>query len=316
MNITASFFTNSYNRLPLLKNLIHSFEICNVSHNVEWIITDYGSIDGSRSFLRSYAKNASYPVTLVFGDERKYFQKLSITPVDQRVKTWAILRKYRNDARKQSRGRYIFDVGSDHQFVRKADFIGEVDNVLSHRKRIVGYDDVSCITTFGYFRGRLDKVNNARSQEYNSDEVPYFVATKKQYVDYGVMKKATIERVGPFLELTQIRRNTKEMEMWMRGDAAVFPEPEYEKRCASMNLHRLFIKYPFTVSFTNDRAKEIIEQPDARPTPIEKIWTTEELLQTFGWLQRPLSSEEICGLLAPSRIERSIARIQARFSLM
>lgn len=298
----ATFFTNSYNRLPLIKNLLRSFELCNQSREIEWVITDYGSTDGSRQWLTTYAANAAWPVKLIFGDEQEYFARLRVTPVNRRARLETILRKFRNDARAAATGQYLFDIGSDHQFIRPADFVAEAAGVFKHRARAIGHNDISGVIVFGYFRWRLNKPNNERGQEQASDSVPYYLAKEKAYVDYSVMRRQEVEKIGPFLELADLVPGTSQMDWWQAGNHL---EMEYMDRCEKFQLRRAFLKYPFLVSFRNNEAQELVNTLQESKDLIVPIWTLNEMQQKFGWLSRPISSEELCRSLAPSLLERS-----------
>ncbi len=301
--MNATFFTNSYNRLPLIKNLLRSFELCNRSTAVEWVVTDYGSTDGSREWLSQYAKSLTVPMRLHFEDEQEYFQKLRVGNVDRRARREAILRKFRNDSRRLARGKYIFDIGSDHQFIRPADLVAEVEAVFRHRQSVTGQADLSGVIVFGYFRWRLDKPNNRRGAEQNSDAVPYYVAEEKAYVDYSVMRRREVDKLGPFVELAEVVPGSSLMGWWQAGSHL---EMEYMDRCAQQGLHRAFLKYPQLLSFRNHEAAELVSQPASQDSElIVSLWTIEEMEKKFGWLGRPISSEELDRSLSPSILERS-----------
>lgn len=298
----ATFFTNSYNRLRLMQNLLRSFETCVQSRDVEWVITDYGSTDGSREYLTEYAKQSSVPVRLILGDEQEFFRALPLEQIDRRARTETILRKYRNQARRAAGGDYLFDVGSDHQFIRAGDIVAEVEEVFRHCEHAVGRQDLSGVIAFGYFRWRLTKPNNAREAEASAGGVSYFVAKEKSYVDYSVMQRATAERVGPFLELGELGDNPARLTWWKNGNHL---EMEYMERCEKLGLKRAFLKYPWLVTFTNAEAEQISELKRPANELIAPIWALSNMMARFGWLGRPVSSEELRGIMAPSMFERS-----------
>lgn len=305
----VTFYTNSFNRLPLLKNLLRSFEVCNEHPHVEWVITDYGSTDGSREFLTQYAQAAAFPVKIILGDETQYFASLRLPTLDRRTRFEAILRKYRNDARAAAQGELLFDVATDHQFIRQGNWVEEVLSIFKHRQAFVGADDISGIVPFGYFRWRLNKPNNQRHAVQNSEGAAYYVAREKAYVDYSVMKKTTAEVVGPYFELTKLAVDPVLIDKWYANDATLHPESEYAGRCHERGLKRVFMKYPFLVTFKNqDVAKLVKATGDSLVVP---LWSLEHMRATFGYLDRPVSSDELCRPVASSIISKSARLWQA-----
>lgn len=295
MSVSATFYTNSFNRLPLLKNLFRSFEVCNENKDVEWVVTDYGSQDGSKEWLEAYKKKATFSVKLILGDEGEYFNRLEIPDLDRRTRFEAILRKYRNDAIAEAEGDLVFDVATDHQFVRKGDWVKDAQEVFRHREQVVGKDDLSGIIAFGYFRWRLDKRNNRRSEEQNSSRIPYYLAIQKAYVDYMVMKRSRLQQIGPYFELTAIKKDTDELDRWQRKDDSLRPETEYSLRCEKLNLKRAFLKYPILASLKNDELDKTMKAVgDAGDDGlIMPVYDRFELPRRFWNIERPVSSEEI-----------------------
>jgi glycosyltransferase involved in cell wall biosynthesis len=313
----VSFYTNSYNRLLLLKNLLKSFELCNQHPNVEWIITDYGSTDGSREFIQKYSEKSDFRVKYLFADENDYFSsidKLGI-PIDDRWwKFRALLAKYRNDAKELSQGEYIFDVGSDHQFIRRGLWIEEVIEIFRNREEAVGKDDISCIVNYGYPRWRYEKPNNARSEEKNTESVPYYMVREKVYVDYGVMKRSTLERIGKFLEPSGLQEGTIQMNMWKEKNAAIQPEAEYERRCRQAGLKRVFMKYPILGSFKNDEQATVLQLAQDRGSELlASLWTMEDIEKRFNRLKRPVSSDELGVILPRGAMRWWLDRVKDKF---
>lgn len=289
-----SFHANSYNRLPLLKNLLASFEQCCLYQNVEWVITDFGSTDGSRQWLSQYAQHSLIPVKLLFEDEQEYFKQIRCRglPIDSRwARFRAILGHYRNCARAAATGEIFFDVAEDHQFIRQGSWIDEVLNIWHHRQETSGKDDISGIVAYGYYRWRLDKKNNTRGPVQYTRSVPYYVAQEKTYVDYSVMKRVTFERLGPYLTPLSIPLPSSAAAMWVAEDDAIQPETEYERRCRQAGLVRVFMKYPILASFPNESQTELSAPADGQL--IAPLWTLAELEETFGHYKRPVSSEEL-----------------------
>ena len=61
-----TYHANTFNRIHFLKNLLLSFETCNVREDFEWIITDYGSTDGTRDFLSEFSSKNKFMTFLRF----------------------------------------------------------------------------------------------------------------------------------------------------------------------------------------------------------------------------------------------------------
>ena len=95
----VSFLVNSFNRLALLQNLFRSFEICCERPDIEWVISDFGSTDGSREFIEQLSTSKSFDVRYAFEDENAYFDTVRAKglPVDTpwRRKV-AILGRFKN----------------------------------------------------------------------------------------------------------------------------------------------------------------------------------------------------------------------------
>lgn len=303
-----TFYTNSFNRRRLLQNLLRSFEACNQYPKVEWIITDFGSTDGSREWLQNYAAQAAFPLQTIFADENDYFASLALPTLDRRTKLWSILRWYRNQARDSAHGNYYFDVATDHQFIRRGHWMKEIFDVFAHREQTVGKDDLACVMPLGYFHWRLNKPNNRRENEQPSASVPYYMACAKGYVDYSVMKRATAEKIGPYWETTQLADKPEMIKRWYGLDPALQPETQYCRRAEALGLKRAFLKYPITISFRNRDVSTLVAT-HTEPDLIIPLWTLEEIQAQFGRLRRPVSSEELCRTPLPALFERSLARL-------
>lgn len=282
----VSFQVNSYNCLARLRNLLKSFELCNEYPNVEWIITDYGSGDGSRDFIRDYARSSGFPVKAIFSDEEEYFERFRQKGlfIDSRwAKFRAILGKYRSEARRAAAGELLYDMSDDHQFIRKGNWVEEILDIYRHREATVGRDDIAGIVAYGYMKVRLGKLNNVLLPITNEEATPYFVAREKSYVDYVFMKRSTAAAVGEYFDPLTLRPGTAEGKRWAAQDDFMQPEAEYERRCRRLGLKRVFMKYPMAVAFPNNI--ESVSCP---------IWSLEEMKRQFGYLNRPVSSDELC----------------------
>ncbi len=287
----VTFCVNSYNRLPLLRNLLRSFEACNVYPKVEWVAVDYGSTDGSREFLREFEKSAPFPVKLVIEDANHY-------PT--------IFGRFRNDARQVADGQFFVEVPEDQQFISRRDWVSECMQVFDHRRLVSGQNDLSCIVAYGYPRWRLDKSNNALHPQEHVDGVPYFIAKQKAYVDYHIMPRETYERVGPYLEPPEFDRRSPLWGKWLALDPEVRPEQDYERRCAALGLRRAFLKYPALVSFPNGYRTVLNLESDGLAAP---LWSRDELERRFSELDRPVSSDDLAPEQCASREHKSTWRL-------
>lgn len=290
----VSFHINSFNKLFLLKNSLRSFDVCNEYPNVELIIADYGSRDGSREFIIEYARKSNFLVKYIFDDENTYFNQVKKRgiPIESKwARFTAMMGKYRNEIFKITKGEYIFDIADDHQFIRKGPWIEEIFEIFQHRKTKIGWDDIACIVPLGYYRYRLDKPNNAMCLIENEKSVPYYVAKEKSYVSYSVVKKSFRDKLGKFFDPIDLKPNTPQMKMWRREDPGIFAEASYQKRCQEMGLKRIFMKYPIEISFPNS-IHHTLKMKDKEF--IIPLWTLEDMKKKFGKLDRPISSEELC----------------------
>jgi len=289
----VSFTVNTYNRIVFLRNLVLSLEKCNKYPNIELIITDYGSKDGSREFIIYFAKQADFDVKYILSDEAKYFESIrnrGLTIDSNWARTAAIFGKSRNEARELAKGEYFIDLADDQQFIREGNWIEELFEIFDHRKNKIGKDDISCIVTYAYFRWRLDKPNNTRLPEQNSEKVQYYVAKEKDYVDYHCMKNVTYTRIGQYSDPIMFKKESKEWEMWNNEDPMIRPEQEYQSRCSLLDLKRVFMKYPILVAFPNTMPNDLITSD----TPfIAPIWSLDEMKLQFSKLNRPISSDEL-----------------------
>ena len=306
MGPEVTFHVNSYNRLTLLQNLLRSFARCNECRQVEWIITDFGSTDGSRDFIKEYQRGSDFPVVVVWGDEEACFEQYRRKglSIDSRwARRRAVMGRFRREARRLARGDFLFDVADDHQFIRPGNWLEEIKEIYRHRQEKEGRDDIAGVVAYGYQRVRLDKPNNARYPVANVARVPYFVAREKSYVDYSVMKRSTCRTVGEYLDPVELTPGTPEAERWEREDDFIQSEAEYERRCRKRGLVRVFMKYPVTVAFPND-----FERERGDGELIVPPWSLESMQRRFGCLDRPVSSDELGGwnkrnnLLAATRL--------------
>lgn len=293
MGPEVTFHVNSFNRLALLTNLLRSFERCNGCRAVEWIITDFGSTDGSKDFIKEYQGGSNWPVVAVLGDQEDIFTEYRAKglSIDSRwARRRAVMGRFRREARRLARGDFLFDVADDHQFIRPGNWLEEIKEIYRHRQEGEGRDDIAGVVSYGYTRARLGKPNNARWPAVNPDRVPYFVAKEKSYVDYSVMKRSTGKLVGEYLDPVDLSPGTKEAALWEEENDFIQSEAEYERRCRQRGLVRVFMKYPVTVAFPNDFKG--VSKGGALIVP---LWSLEDMQERFGYLDRPVSSDELGG---------------------
>ena len=144
-NPLISFTVNTYNRIFFLRNLLLSLEKCNTYPNIELIITDYGSEDGSREFIIDFAKQANFDVKYILSDEVKYFESIKnkgLTIDSSWARTAAIFGKSRNEARQLAKGEYFIDLADDQQFIREGNWIEELFEIFNHRKNKIGKENI------------------------------------------------------------------------------------------------------------------------------------------------------------------------------
>lgn len=285
----VTYHVNTFNRLPLLANLLKSFEVCNVYDRFEWVVVDYGSTDGTRDFVYEYMKEHPY-VSAVFSREDTYFQALSykaLAPRSKRFRSHAIFGLARNVARQVGRGDAFIDIADDHQFIRRGDWISDMVSVCEHH----GVDRVSSVIYRGLWHNRVMKPNNERHPEMTTDTgVKYFIAKHKGYDDYHFMTRKMFERIGPYLEIER-ETDPGRIQDWKDEKETFDHYRDYLWRSDMIGLNKVFLKYPYAVDFPNG------EMPEFGPLyggdPIVPLFTLDEMVRTFGHLDRPVSSDEL-----------------------
>ena len=151
----------TFNRLPLLKNLLASFDLCNLYPKYEWIIADYGSTDGTREFLNDIGKSDKRLVILL-RDENDYLdhlKSLDLAPKNRSQKLTAISGRFCNEIRAVAKGDLLFNLSDDQQFIRKGDWVRDLVSIYNHRAQVVDDDDITGITTRGISFARSFKRN-------------------------------------------------------------------------------------------------------------------------------------------------------------
>ena len=287
-----TYHANTFNRVHLLKNLLLSFEICNVRDNFEWIITDYGSTDGTRDFLLDFSSRNKW-LNTIFLDQDEYFKFLSrkdIAPQNKKQIIATIFGKSINVARSVSNGDYFIHVADDHQFFRKCDWAGEMLEVMSHREKTTGTQDITSVLYRGLSLARVFKPNNETFPESMTESGhSYFVAKHKCYDDYHMMSRKMFDRIGNYFE---IEKETDEeiISRWKEGEYSRDHYTNYLSRTKELNLKKAFMKFPCAVDFPNYAHKSLNKE---RSDLIVPIVDNNKFINTFMDLERPVSSDEI-----------------------
>jgi len=282
----------SFNRLPFLRNLLESFRLCNVYPHYEWIITDYGSKDGSCEFLQESAAQDSH-LRVLYKDEKEYFDDLKakgLEPKFQNQKLAAIASHFRNEVRRMAKGDLFVDLADDHQFIRRGDWVREALSIYGHRIESQGRDDATGIVTRAFMYARHLKKSNVLSPLYRTDEgIEYFVYEHKGYDVYCMMKRSTFQKLGPFKEIDQLT-DPDEVRQWKNNLGFIDLYPDYVKKAALLGMKRITMKFPYVVEFPNEIIKHI--HSDTEP-PFCPLFQTGEMEEEFSKLSQPVSSDEI-----------------------
>lgn len=288
----VTYHVNTFNRLGMLKNLLKSFEICNVYKNFEWVIMDYGSTDGTRDFLFDYMKSNEW-LTVLFGNEQKYFEILKskrLGPKTKRLQAHSIFGLSRNVARQIGRGDIFIDIADDHQFIRKGDWISDCQDIIEHRKNETGILDISSIIYRGLSYERIIKQNNETFPEKvvnNSNS--YFVAKHKHYDDYHFMTRSMYDYIGPYFEIDKEKDETR-ISAWQTGNPDFDHYRDYLERAKIYGVCKVFMKYPYVVDFPNGAYENFVYHDSKL---LVSIFDDNEMQKTFANLSRPVSSDEI-----------------------
>lgn len=300
----------SFNRLPLIRNLLLSFQLCNVYPNYKWVIADYGSEDGSREFLRDFSKGDP-KIELFFDDERRHFeqlQSLDLAPRTKNQRLAVIGGLFRNEVRKRIKADLYFDLSDDHQFVRRGDWVREAATIFNDRVEVAGLDDLTGVVTRAFMYSRHLKKDNAVFPVRKTKEgIDYFIYHEKAFDNYCMMRRSTFERIGSFLQIDQLQ-DSAQIKAWQDDAAYIHFHPDYSQRAAKLGLKRASMKFPYVVEFPNDIIPNI--KSDFK-SPFVPLFDKGEIESKFSTLHRPVSSDEIflekgiCNLKVPvSSLER------------
>jgi hypothetical protein len=289
----VTYYVNTFNRINLLKNLLRSFDACNVYDGpFEWIISDYGSRDGTREFLVDYSNRVNN-VTILLSNENDYFKYLDKKGVglpDKRKKMHSIFGMFRNQIRKISKGDIFVEIADDHQFVRKCDWISEAMSIMAHREEKYNTKDISSIIYRGLSHQRILKKNNkTEAIEITKDGVEYFTAIYKCYDDYHIQHREMYEKIGPYAEVDKIK-DKEILDHWLSGVNGVNHYSDYLARTKELGLKKIFMKYPCAIDFPNYTHDNLNKERDDLIVP---IFENDEIKSIFSNLDRPVSSDEI-----------------------
>lgn len=292
-DLMITYHLNTFNRLKYLKNLFLSFEKCNVLENFEWIITDYGSSDGTRDYLYDMTKNDER-VNIIFNNEKLYLKKLekiNRKPQSRHQFIAAIFGKSINEARAIANGDYYIHVADDHQFIRRGNWLKDMLDVLDHRYQKVGKEDISSILYRGQLLYRLYKQNNETfPEEKTNTGISYFVAKHKHYDDYHLMKRETFQKLGPCFEIHKEEREDI-LNMWHANKKVFNHYIDYLDRTKSAGYSKVFLKMPYAVDL-DGHASSITGKKLAIPIIEDSI----VLGEACDKLTRPMSSNEIINI--------------------
>ncbi len=289
-----SYQVNTFNRLPLLKNLLKSFDICNQYPHYQWVIADYGSTDGTRAYLLELSKTRG-DITVLLGDEEHYFSELKemdLYPVNRDKRIHSIFGKSKNDMRNISRGQIYADIADDHQFIRKENWVQDIIDVYNHREEQIGKDDICSIIYRGLALERIYKKNNETEPvQKTSRGVEYYVAKHKNYDDYHFMKEETYQKMGPYFQPDALA-DKEEIRSWREGNYSPNHYEDYLHKSKQLHLKKVFLKYPFTIQFPNFVNTP---QPKSSGLFVDPI-SIEQLKHHFETVDRPISTDEIISL--------------------
>lgn len=297
---TVTYYVNTFNRVHLLKNLLLSFEACNMYDGpYEWIVTDYGSKDGTRDFLSDWMRTHK-ELTVVTGEQDGYAAWLKTQGVETsagRKLMHAIFGKARNVALSIGYGEWFVELADDHQFIRPGDWITEAMNINEHRKAVNdGNNDISSILFRGLSKMRLAKANNARSPFFTTDDgIEYCLCSIKGYDDYHIMRRTVHDVIGPYMQVEEL--TGERLKRWNSGEDVLNHYPDYMERATALGYSKVFLRYPYATDFPNWVINDLNCEHDDLIVPLVSL---EQMKEAYSWVPDPVSSDEVFKLAGKS----------------
>lgn len=285
----VSYHCNTFNRRYLLQNMLRSFDACNTYQGPhEWVITDYGSTDGTRGWLTELSRSDPR-VTVVLGSETAYARHMTESGLSTEGKRvmYGVMGMARNAALALSRGEWLIDIADDHQFIRRGDWIIDAMSICVRAglTRDDAFTDVSSVIYRGLSRARLDKPNNARSRLYDVAGTQFYLSDIKGYDDYGITHRSVHDEIGPYMQPDRlgdddrVRWNTETMTHYI----------DYVGRATALRYKKAYLKLPYAVDFPNWMHAELDVPRSGLIVPV----FDDAGLRQFDGLDRPVSSDEL-----------------------
>jgi glycosyltransferase involved in cell wall biosynthesis len=293
----VTYVCNTFNRKHLLKNLLRSFVECNqYSGEFEWIITDYGSTDGTRVFLDEFCAMNSWCKRIFLSEEKilNELEQLGRSPSTQRKKSHVMFGHARNTARKAGKaielnGLFV-EIADDHQFIMKHDWITDAVNVLNDLEA----DGVVNISSIIYRALPSYKIAKHNNETYpvskTKSGVEYFVAKHKHYDDYHIQPASSYVEIGDYMEVAKLDEDSSLLASWKAGDDVANHYVDYLKRTKAKAMTKVFLKIPYAYDFPNDDHKAYNVEHD---NLIMKPQSMQRMIRSSKNFDAMISSEQL-----------------------
>lgn len=295
----VSYHTNTFNHVHMLKNMFDSFFECNICDDFEWIVTDYGSTDGTQDYLADLESKNTWLKTY-FGDQDRYFAHLEamhpgLGPKTRRQIVCVIFGKAKNDARAMCSGDYYIDMPDDNQFIRKGDWVGDMMSVFEHRRALLGRNDVCSVLFRGMFTYRIHKPNNERHPvEMSGNGTEYYVAKHKHYDDYHMMPASVHEELGPFYQIDSLVDGPQfALDEWCKGNVIDPEHSHYEhhmRAALAAGYNKVFLKYPYAIDIPNDLHASVNSERDGLAFQVIEL---DDLKKRYDSQAHPVTTEQL-----------------------